>query len=218
MGAIANPLFGTVKNVSKVAMGSSFGRIAAGAAIGATYGAFTNPHNDTNSSLGYIARSALFGGVIGGATRLFTPAVKFGEKITSTGIPFAFRAAGRSLKPGMGLAYNLAEKGMAGVGWAMKHPGWAISGAVGAYELFSNNTTPYSSPSLEGIPTRGLTNFSEGILSTREANEREQISRMTNTVSNAGNLTSGTSIRNQRLMQSTFGLVQGLSANRHSGG
>jgi hypothetical protein len=89
---------------------------------------------------------------------------------------------------------------------AYRHP-YAAAGVAGAglYAAYGNKS-PYSSPSLDG------TNISNNSDAENEASQN-----LNNGIAPTGSITPGISVRNQMLMNSTSGLVQAMSRNRHGG-
>jgi hypothetical protein len=100
-----------------------------------------------------------------------------------------------------------ATAGMAGRAglFAVRHP-YATLGVAGAgaYAALGPAATPYSSPSLSGVEM-GL-NINQEVAAAEAMNTG---------IAPMGGITPGAVIRNQRLMESTVGLTQGLHKSRH---
>ncbi|RKZ06470.1 hypothetical protein DRQ25_13830 [Candidatus Fermentibacteria bacterium] len=100
---------------------------------------------------------------------------------------------------------KMATKGAFNVGlFAVRHP-YLTMGTIGTGAYLATDTSPYDSPSLSGANLK--TNFNEEQIAARALNESG--------IAPMGGITSGASIRNQRLMESTYGLTQGLHRSRH---
>jgi len=130
--------------------------------------------------------------------------------------------AGMLLRAGFGAAWGTAKLG-ARAGWgvtkqlpsiasaatniglfAVRHP-YMTLGAVGAgMYLAGGGASPYASPSLSGAHM------------SLNINQELAAAELMNTgVAPMGGMIPGAVIRNQRLMESTNGLVQGLHRSRH---
>jgi len=99
-------------------------------------------------------------------------------------------------------APSLAKFGMQTAGFAVRHP-YLVAGGVGAGLAF-NAAPTFSSPTMNDYYMKSTYN--------QEAIAAEA---MQGGVMPTGNIITGAQIRNQRLAQSTFGLVQGLHQGRH---
>jgi len=97
--------------------------------------------------------------------------------------------------------------GMKSARFVMRHP-YLTAGAVGAGVYLATNKSPYDSPSEDAtMSSRMRTNLNEEQIAIESLSESG--------VAPMGGLVSGKAIRNQRLMQSTSGLVQGMWRSRH---
>jgi hypothetical protein len=162
------------------------------------------------TSLG-IGAAAIFG--IGVGARAFFPIIAPAiGKVGAAGWRATKFAARRGLWPAakggtpmvtraMGSAADLALR--AGQ-FAIRHP-YMTLGAIGAGAYLATDTSPYESPSLSGV--RMNSRFNEEQLAAEALNESG--------VASMGGIVSGAAIRNQRLMESTYGLTQGLHRSRH---
>ena len=192
----------TGKFLGKAAIGGTAGRMALGAGIGAAYGIATNPYENTNMGLTHIARSALIGGALGGASRLFTPNLLAGKNMK---MPLGFKFLRNDIKKfGGGNALD-SLGGMAA--WGLTNP-IKVAGTVGAGIALTSVSSPYTSPN-----ARSINNAAPSIQLSRE---RQQIENIDSSIAPMRQVSSGAAVRNQRLMQSTYGLVQGLNRGRHS--
>ncbi len=294
----------TAVPVGKTAMGGALGRMALGGAIGAGYGALTNQYNDPEMAMGRIARLALYGGLAGGASRLFTPSIRFNKaalhpeagligprlpsgdffssyvgprmsggrffstkpKITTSGMPSGIRAmkavgshffseainrpglravtsakrpligprlasgAFTTLGPitlkeyqarsyahafGQGLIGQSIAKGGTLLGMSLNYPMLTAGVIGGAYALNQTNKTPYDSHLANSVVNQPVSDVSRGVTNMKMAREAQMVSQMDNSVAPTGIVGGGTSIRNQRLLESTMGLVQGIHRSRH---
>jgi hypothetical protein len=174
-------------------MGSTVGRMAAGAAAGGIYGAVTNPFEDPELAGGHILRSMALGATAGGLSRFVTA-----------------KNIWRTAKGAVRMTPSFA-KGVAGVtGFALRNPftTMALTGATVALAMQSKS--PYKSAALSG-------EYEENpLMRTTYNQEAAALSQMDiGQVAPYGQMTTGTEIRNQRLMKSTTGLVQGLFSGRH---
>lgn len=206
MGFFTGMAGSAIKGIGKAAVGGTAGRMALGAGIGATYGAITNPYDNPNMGMGWIAKHALYGGAIGGLSRLATPSMKFtAEGVKMSGTPAAFRAIPSAAKT----AYKGGRAGATGVGLAMRYPavtaGIAATAAVAGMSAFDAQSSPTQNNSV-----------SASVSNLQLRTDQAMIEQMDNSVASGGNLTSGSNLRAQQMAQSTHGLVQGLHAGRHS--
>ncbi len=200
--------------LGKLAVGGTMGRMALGGAIGGIYGAATNPYNDPEMGLGRIARLATLGALAGGSTRLFSPAVKFGANgMTSSGMPLGMRALGSLGKSAPGMTKAGISSGATLAGMAVNNPLTTLGIVGGAYALNQTNKTPYDSEIADSVVNQPVTEYSHP--NNSQSSEEEMLGRMNNGISPMGGMMGGTQIRNQRLMQSTMGLTQGLHRGRH---
>jgi len=157
-------------------------------------------------------------GIIGAAMAYrLTPSV-LREQIFAMGMRGAVKAASISGR----VAWNLGKFGAkttwkhgpgavsfaanAGL-FAVRHPYMTVGAlGAGAYVATKDNVSPYDSLSLS---SRGEE------MSLNIDRELEATSAMNIGVAPMGGVTSGAVIRNQRLMESTMGLTQGLHHSRH---
>jgi len=212
MSFIIDTLLGAGKRVGlsagKSAIGGTFRRAALGAAIGGGYEAITSDSQNTGSYLSDIARGALIGGTIGAASRLVTPALVRG-KFKGPGILSLARKAGYkpTLKKFAKKGYQVSKFGIKGgmnlALFAAEHPIITVAGAtLGVYALFGNKA-PYSSPS------------SDVNLKASYNQEARALDRMETGIAPQGGLSTGIALRQNRLQQSTMGMVQGMWQSRH---
>lgn len=200
--------------LGKAAIGGAAGRFALGAVGAGIYGAATNPYNDPEMAMGRIARMSLLGGLAGASTRLFTPAIKFGPKgMTSSGMPLGARMLGGMARNAPRAAKSAISGGGTLAGMAIRYPMRTAGILGGAYALHQTNKTPYDSEIADSVINQPISAYSNSNASV--TNEEGMIQQMSSGISPMGGVMSGTGIRNQRLMQSTMGLVQGLSRGRH---
>lgn len=196
--------------VMKMAAGGAAGRMALGGIVGGLYGAVTNPYNNGNGTAGWIARHAAYGAAIGGLSRLVTPSVRIVEeagkrRLATSGMPLLFRGA-KSAGKGAG---SLASMAMTGAGIAMAHPAATVGVIGGLMALNSFQYDPQSSPIANNRARASVSTIAI-------QNEQNMIDQMNAGIQPAGGMMGGSSLRAQRLYQSTFGLTQGLHAGRHS--
>jgi hypothetical protein len=161
-----------------------------------------------------VGAATVFG--VGVGMRAFAPltmpaigkAASAGLKATS----FAARA-GKSAAIGTAKTAPWAVSGATRLAFqtgkfALRHP-YMTAGAVGAGAYLATETSPYESPSLSGRldNTRLSASFNEEQMAAEALNESG--------IAPMGGIVSGASIRNQRLMESTYGLTQGMWRSRH---
>lgn len=202
--AFISKLLATGAGLSKSITGGIGGRMMLGGGIGAVAGAFgaTN-YNDSNQQINSILTGAAAGAFAGAATRLITPAIRYGkEGAMTTGIPIGLKAGMK----GLGLA---GKTGFGAAKFAIKHPRVTLATAgagLGAYAA-SNFIGTQTSTLDQGLD--------DPMTSNNPLGENAAMSQMNMGLSPMGSMTTGTSIRSSRMQQSTFGLVQGLSRGRH---
>lgn len=116
------------------------------------------------------------------------------SKMTAKMTPWAVKGAGS-------LAFKFGN-------FALRHP-YVTAGAIGAGYYLTTEGSPYLSPSMSGKL--------EGVRLSSKFNEEQMAADALNEsgVAPMGGIVSGAAVRNQRLMQSTFGLTQGLHRMRH---
>lgn len=216
MGAIlkaAMKVAGVAGSAAKTAaFGGTGARMGIGMAIGGLYGIVTNDYNDPEMAMGRVARLALYGGALGAASRLLTPAFKNGK---FSGMPLAAKMAGSFAKTAPGMAASLFDNGMTAVGWSLRHPVMAGSIAAGSYAAYQYNKTPYSSSLAQSTVNQAFVDVDNSGMYNKMNNENEMLQRMSSGVSPMGLSSSGAQLRNQRMLQSTMGLTQGLHSGRH---
>jgi hypothetical protein len=162
-----------------------------------------------------LGASATFG--IGVGARAFSSIlVPTIGKIASTGLKASSFAARKGLLPTVktiathtpSLISSVAKTGHTVGAFALRHPYMTMAGlGTGAY--LATNKSPYDSPSLEGRL--------EGVRLSASFNEEQAAAQALNEagVAPMGGIISGAAMRNQRLMESTVGLTQGLWSSRH---
>lgn len=133
---------------------------------------------------------ALKGAAVGGLGTLA------GQALARPGIKFA-KFAGP-------LGWSATKTGWGAAKFAIRHP-YMTAGAVGTGAYLATHKSPYESPSLSGVTMRSK--FDEEQMAVQSLQESG--------VAPMGGLVSGAAVRNQKLMESTRGLVQGLHASRH---
>jgi hypothetical protein len=206
----------TVLPIAKMAMGGTAGRVGLGLAAGGIYGMATNDRNNPNQGMGYVARMALYGGMLGGASRLFTPAVKFGAKGASfSGMPVGLKAMGSMVRGARSPVQKTLGAGATLAGMSLRYPMLAAGVVGGAYAFNQMNKTPYDSSLADSSLNQPLVEADRLNPGVRAAREQEMLQQMDSSMSPMGQVYSGSAMRNRRLMQSTMGLVQGLNTGRH---
>lgn len=188
----------------KSATGGTLGRMALGGTIGAMVGgARALNSDDPNQQTGSIMTGALLGAMGGAATRLISPAIRYGKSgAFTTGMPIG-------MKP-LGFAAKMAGK----VSWgatkfAFKNPRTTLGiggGVLGAYVASNTLGSQNSSLSYDMNDYNAPTNTGQ---------EDSAMSQMNTGLSPMGAMTTGTSVRAGRIHRSTFGLTQGLHRGRH---
>lgn len=163
-------------------------RALSGGAIGGVYSGIKNDKNDPNQSFSSIAKGALAGAAIGGISKSL-PSLLFRK------------SNGKNL---LGLG-KMAGKGGKAVGsFVMNRPLLSIGVAGAGYGVSQlNKGGPDSSP---------IFDTSMEIKMNGEPDEGEIMPGVAPT----GNHQSGVSIRNRQLLNSSYGLTQGLHRGRHS--
>jgi hypothetical protein len=166
-----------------------------------------------------IGAAALFG--IGVGARAFSPIIAPAiGKLASGGFKAASFAArkiawpiakgfgGGGIKALPGLTSFTAKTAYSAVKFAAHHP-YITAGAVGAGAYLATQTSPYESPTMSGSL--------EGINLSSSFNQEQMAAESLNEsgIAPMGGITSGAAVRNQRLMESTMGLTQGLWKSRH---
>jgi len=127
--------------------------------------------------------------------------------IAGTGLKYGAKGVWKAGKMGVQTVPSLAKFGTQAAGFAIRHP-YATVGTVGAGMFLSSGTgsSPYTSPSLGGQGER---------MSLDINREAAAVEAMNTGVMPTGSLTSGSVVRNQRLMESTMNLGFGLHSSRH---
>ncbi len=216
MSFLINSAMRTASAAGTAAKHAFFGggvtRMAMGVAAGGIYGMATNDRNSTEGGLGHIARSAFFGGMLGGASRLFTP--KYLGKGKFSGMPLGMKAMWGGAKAAPGMAKSAIDNGATLAGMALRNPLAAAGIIGGAYALNQDNKTPYSSPLAQSFINQPL-HDDDSDMYNKMNRENMMIDQMSNGISPMGSQSSGTQLRNQRMLASTVGLTQGLHNGRH---
>jgi len=98
-------------------------------------------------------------------------------------------------------------RGWSGVKTAIRHPYATMGavGAVGAGAYYLSDSSPYQSP----------TDTNAAVMRMDINSEMAAIEAMESGIAPMGSMVSGAVLRNQRLMESTMGLTQGLHRSRH---
>jgi hypothetical protein len=195
-----------IRGIGKSAVGGTAGRMALGAGIGATYGVATNPYDNPNMGMGWIAKHALYGGALGGLSRLVTPSMKFtAQGVKMSGTPAAFRAIPSAART----AYAGGRGAATGAGLAMRYPAATVAAGAGIIAAGMYQFDTQTSPTQNNSVSASVSNLQ---LRTDQA----MLEQMDSQVAPGNRMTSGSYIRAQQMAQSTQGLVQGLHAGRHS--
>jgi hypothetical protein len=115
---------------------------------------------------------------------------------------FAARQSFGLLKTASKVGMSASQVGM----FAFRHP-YMTLGAVGTGAYLSSDLykSPYSSPSLDRVSMN--TRFNDEQMAANALNEAG--------IAPMGSIVSGATVRNQKLMESTNGLTQGLWRSRH---
>ena len=121
------------------------------------------------------------------------------------GIAPITKGAARTMPWAVGSASKLAFKTGK---FALRHP-YMTAGAIGAGAYLATEKSPYESPSMTGKL--------DGVRLSARFNEEQMAADALNQsgVAPMGGIVSGAAMRNQRLMESTYGLTQGLHRSRH---
>ena len=212
MSFLTDFILGTGKVVGKTAgkslVGGTVRRMALGAVVGGGVTALTTDQQESNNFMTAVLKGAIVGAAIGGATRVITPA-HYGGKFHAPLLPKMMRAVGyqpsftRLMKHGVSIVSAGVRTGLNVMEFSMKHP-YLTAGIAGAaaYTMLGNKG-PYSPPE-ENVQLRSTYN-----------QELRTLEMMGNGIAPQGGITSRTAIRNNSLMQSTYGLVQGMYSSRH---
>ena len=216
MGALLRLAMKGGESAFKLGKAGLFGgaatRIGIGAGLGAAYGMATNQYDDGDMAAGGVARAALYGGMLGGATKLFLPTLrngKFGP------MPLGLKAAGGMARSLPGMAKTGISGGATLAGMALRHPAAAVGLGVGAYSLNEYNKTPYGSPLSQSSVNQAFVSNETGPTYNKINRENAMLEHMDSGIMPMGGSMSGTQLRNRRLQQSTYGLTQGLHNGRH---
>ncbi len=179
--------------------GGAGGRMVVGGVAGATAAAWNSRnYNDPNVRIGNIMKGAVGGAIAGGATRLVTPAIRWGKKgALTTGIP-------------VGLKMGVKALGMGGsaVAFAARNPGLTGAAVFGVGAL-------YAGSNVAGTQTSSLNYNLDERFPANAASGDAALGMMNNGVSPMGNMATGAMVRSQRMASSTVGLTQGLHRGRH---
>jgi hypothetical protein len=170
MNFISSMLVGTGKATGKAAIGSVPKRMLLGAELGAAYTAATTDQQETTNYLSSLAKGALTGGLLGGASRLVTPALVGGQirkplGMTGKGIKNIANAGYKTAKLGLRGTFNTAN-------FALRHPYMAAGIIGGGYALMNQISEPiyssdiYSAKSYQSSGSnRQLMQSTEGLVS-----------------------------------------------------
>lgn len=190
--------------LGKAITGGIPGRMMIGAGLGGLTGAVGALNsNDPNQQLSGIAKGMAVGATLGAATRLITPAIRYGkEGAMTTGMPMGLKAAAGIMGTG-------AKVGL-GVGkFAINNPRMTL-GLAGA------GAGMYAANNILGTTTSSLDyDLNDDMAPNNPMAEQTAMSQMNMGISPMGSMNTGTNIRAGRINNSTFGLVQGLNRSRH---
>jgi len=154
---------------------------------------------------GMLGASAAYRGSLSMALRdkLFTAAIS----TVGTALKYGAKGAWKATKMAAHASPSLARFGMQAGAFAIRHP-YATAGTIGAGMFLSSGvgSTPNVSPSLGARGEQMSMNINR---------EAAAVEAMDTGVMPTGSLTPGSVVRNQRLMESTYGLVQGMHSSRH---
>jgi hypothetical protein len=157
--------------------------------------------------LGALGTFALGLGLVGGSRLLSSPRVTgsmFRAGLGTLGVAAGGVGLGVKALWQSKLLGTSAKLANAGAQFAVRHPYMTLGGA-GTAAWLASDTSPYDSPSLGGVR-----------MQSRFRDEAEAMESLDYGVSPMGGATaSGAGIRNQRMMESTLGLTQGLHRSRH---
>jgi len=153
MNFISSLIVGTGKTIGKGTIGGIGSRMLVGAGIGAGYQALTTDQQNTTNYLSSLAKGALGGAILGGASRLVTPGLVRGEFRR----PLAF--TGKNLKKVLTGSYRAGKLGTRGLynvtNYALRHPYQTLGVIGGGYALLNQTSQPiYSSDIYTSNPNR----------------------------------------------------------------
>ena len=197
---LAKGLFSAGGKIGGFAAGGAGKRAIMGAGIGGLYGGITSDNQNTENFIGDIARAALGGSLIGAGTRLVTPKLTGGYKnplLTDT-VKNIFRPA--NLKAG---ALKTSRLGARAAKFVWNHP-IATAGIIGTGFALANQTTnPYFSPTIQNL------SLNDNVV------PQDTSSMNIGSIAPIGGITGGMAMRQQNMMDSTYGLTQALHNQRH---
>lgn len=208
MGFLSNALI--QKGVSagfsamKFTVGGVGNRALVGGFIGGIYGAASSDRQDPTNFLSDIATGAVGGAFIGGASRAITPAWSKGGGFRGPMMSKQMGQIANQFNPfnKKGALTKGGPKAMQAAEFAMEYPVAAL-GIVGVGALMLGQT---SSPD--------SSNFNDSTL----ANNAVPMSTsgiMSSSIAPTGGITGGMAIRHHSMLNSTYGLVQGMHGSRH---
>lgn len=206
--------------LGKLAVGGAPGRMFLGGIAGGIAGGITSDRNDPTNRASDIFRGAFLGATLGGASRMFTPGVKF----TSSGMKYLPSGIGSAVAGvGMGNIARGAGTLVSGTARVARAGGSAIlSVAKAAYR--NPRLTTYGVAGIAGgaMTLNAIDNYrsrshilENSEMRTSMQQEMNMLDQMNSGLAPMGGLVSGKSVRNRHLMDSTMGLVGGMHRGRH---